>query len=272
MNAIIMLSIIKSRFCSIADKSTIVFNNCTDGELRLIGGTNATLGAVQGCMNNAWGSVCNDGFSTNDATVVCRQLGFPITGAEAFRDASTRFNISTGPVFLDRVDCRGSESSVMNCRQTTPGLSECTATEIAGVQCIGMYNTIISLLSIFCSSDMDQCLTNNGGCSHTCTNELPGFTCSCRTGFTLDTDNKGCFGEQKLPVNIPANRYNYIQILTSVLAVPVETSVSTLMAVFIASVPPTLLWILMAEVAYVRSCMVAIMWLAIITDGHCLAK
>ncbi len=43
------------------------------------------------------------------------------------------------------------------------------------------------------------------------------------------------------------------QILMSVQAVPVETSVSTLMAVFIASVPPTLLWTLTVEVAYVRS-------------------
>ncbi len=111
-----------------------------------MGGANATLGAVQICMNNAWGSVCNDRFSTNDATVVCRQLGFPVTGADAFRDASTRFNISTGPVFLDRVVCGGSESSVMDCRQTTPGLSECSATEIAGVQCIGTYNTTLSLL------------------------------------------------------------------------------------------------------------------------------
>ncbi len=102
-----------------------------------MGGANATLGAVQVCMNNAWGSVCNGGFSTNDATVVCRQLGFPVTGADAFRDVSTGFNISTGPVFLDRVDCIGSESGVMDCRQTTPGLSECTSTEIAGVQCIG---------------------------------------------------------------------------------------------------------------------------------------
>ena len=43
------------------------------------------------------------------------------------------------------------------------------------------------------------------------------------------------------------------QILTSVKAVLVETPVSTLMAVFIASVPPpTLLWTLMVEVAYVR--------------------
>ena len=125
-------------FCCCSDKTATAFNNCTDGEIRLMSGANATLGAVQVCMNNAWGLVCNDRFGTNDATVVCRQLGFPITGAEAFRDASTRFNISTGPVFLDRVYCNGFENSMMACRQTTPGLSECTATEIAGVQCIGM--------------------------------------------------------------------------------------------------------------------------------------
>ena len=90
-------------------------------------------------MNNAWGSVCNNRFSTNDAYVVCRQLGFPVTGAEAFSDASTRFNISKGPVFLDTISCSGSESSVTTCRHPkTPGLSECTATEIAGVQCVGM--------------------------------------------------------------------------------------------------------------------------------------
>ncbi len=120
-----------------SDKTATLFNNCTDGEIRLIGGANATFGAVQVCMNNAWGSVCNDRFGTNDATVVCRQLGFPVTGAEAFRDASTRFNIPTGPVFLDKIDCRGSENSVMNCSQTAPGLSACTSTEIAGVQCVG---------------------------------------------------------------------------------------------------------------------------------------
>ncbi len=120
-----------------SDKTTTVFSNCTDGDIQLVGGANATVGAVQACMNNAWGSVCNDRFGTNDATVVCRQLGFPATGTEAFRDAGTRFNISTGPVFLDRVDCSGSESRVMDCRQTLPGLAQCTASEIAGVNCIG---------------------------------------------------------------------------------------------------------------------------------------
>ena len=123
-------------FSPLTDKENTNHANCTDGELRLVGGVNATLGVVQVCMNNAWGSVCNNRFGTNDAVVVCRQLGFPTTGAVAFRDTSP-FEIPPGPVFLDQLHCRGTETNVMECSQNVHGLSECDSSEIAGVQCIG---------------------------------------------------------------------------------------------------------------------------------------
>ncbi len=100
-------------------------------------GANATLGVVQVCMNNAWGSVCNNRFGTNDASVVCRELGFSSTGARSLTDASNRFNHSSGPVFLDHVNCLGSESRILDCAQIIPGLAECTVSEIAGVVCTG---------------------------------------------------------------------------------------------------------------------------------------
>ena len=49
---------------------------CTNGDLRLVGGTIETEGRVEICYNEEWGTVCDDFWGNNDGGVVCRQLGY----------------------------------------------------------------------------------------------------------------------------------------------------------------------------------------------------
>ena len=57
--------------------------SCTNGDVRLVGGTVPSQGRVEVCLSQVWGTVTDDGFSTVDARVVCRQLGYPVDDPEA---------------------------------------------------------------------------------------------------------------------------------------------------------------------------------------------
>ena len=64
---------------------------CTDGQLRLVDGYIDNEGRVEMCDSNVWGTICDDGFGSTDATVVCRQLGYLTTGSRSLSTINTIF-------------------------------------------------------------------------------------------------------------------------------------------------------------------------------------
>ena len=55
-------------------------SGCTEGEVRLVGGTDNNEGRVEICFSNVWGTVCDNMWDATDARVTCRQLGLGTTG------------------------------------------------------------------------------------------------------------------------------------------------------------------------------------------------
>ena len=52
------------------------YSACATGDLRLTGGSNEYEGRVEICMNGVWGSICDYGWDSIDASVVCKQLQY----------------------------------------------------------------------------------------------------------------------------------------------------------------------------------------------------
>lgn len=53
---------------------------CQNGDVRLAGSPDPLRGRVEVCVNQTWGTICEDFWDTKDSSVVCKQLGFAAAG------------------------------------------------------------------------------------------------------------------------------------------------------------------------------------------------
>ena len=91
-------------------------------------------GRVEIYYQDQWGTVCDDGWDLNEATLVCKQLD---CGTAVSAPRLAHFGEGTGPVWLDDVACSGKESSLSECKHNGFGQTNCGHGQDAGVICSG---------------------------------------------------------------------------------------------------------------------------------------
>ena len=100
--------------------------------VRLVGGRRPHEGRVEVLYRGEWGTVCDDYWELDDAQVVCRELGYEGAVSE-YKEA--HFGEGTGEIWLDNVECTGSESKLDYCDHNGVGNHYCDHSEDAGVAC-----------------------------------------------------------------------------------------------------------------------------------------
>ena len=105
--------------------------SCTEGDIRLVGGSNNHEGRVEVCHDNEWGTVCDDLWSDIDGSVACRQLGYSFVRVTT----NAFFGQGNGPILLDNLYCTGSENRLIDCEHQGIGSHNCDHTKDAGVVC-----------------------------------------------------------------------------------------------------------------------------------------
>ncbi|XP_036892195.1 neurotrypsin [Sturnira hondurensis] len=100
--------------------------------IRLRDGENRKEGRVEVFIGGQWGTICDDGWTDEDAAVACRQLGY--SGPARARGLAY-FGEGGGPIHLDNVGCTGAEGSLAACVKQDVGRHNCRHSEDAGVIC-----------------------------------------------------------------------------------------------------------------------------------------
>ena len=138
-------------------------------EIRLANSSDLLSGRVEIFYNKTWGTICDDDFDMEEATVkisiskpdtninlislvhygncnlqvVCRMLGFA-EATHIFKSAL--LGSGEGPIWLDDLDCDGSEKTLLKCRRPQFGQHDCFHSEDVGVRCsaysVILYNCI----------------------------------------------------------------------------------------------------------------------------------
>ncbi|XP_053383873.1 uncharacterized protein LOC123562463 [Mercenaria mercenaria] len=129
-----------------------------DSKVKLIGGEKPSEGRVELVLNGIRGTICDDYFEDEDATVVCRMLGYSV--GIAVKDSL--FGPGNGTIWMDDVKCIGNETDIITCPHFGPRDQDCGHGEDVGVICETADDAITVELEDGSESSGRVILTRNG--------------------------------------------------------------------------------------------------------------
>ncbi|XP_058240041.1 antigen WC1.1-like [Hemibagrus wyckioides] len=100
--------------------------------VRLVNGGSRCAGRVEVLHDGQWGTVCNYHWDMREAAVVCKELN---CGEPVNVRYSAHFGPGSGPIWMDNVQCSGSESTLKNCSSNGWGKHYCDHLGDSGVTC-----------------------------------------------------------------------------------------------------------------------------------------
>ncbi|XP_048244989.1 deleted in malignant brain tumors 1 protein-like isoform X2 [Haliotis rufescens] len=130
--------LIKSKLHCFPDCSVRLHKSCPgqqENDLKLVplDLDQQSAGRLEIYHNGTWGTICDDTFDNNAATVVCHQLGY--TGSVFTPHGGSYYGPGGGVIWLDDFSCTGSEARLTDCLLKPWAVTSCNHNNDAGVDC-----------------------------------------------------------------------------------------------------------------------------------------
>ena len=122
------------RMTQSASFQIIISGSCYHGQVQLVRGPSPKIGILEICINDTWGAVCADSWTTNNTEVVCTQLGYfrgdmlyttVILFILQLLGRESKWPFHSSRKGLVEVQCDGDERSVLNCSVNTTRRNDC---------------------------------------------------------------------------------------------------------------------------------------------------